>query len=145
VEIRGLMRGASPEIPQWFIHAHLPQRVEQELGTVADHLYQGVIHSKNPLTGNDLTETDQSRQNYLKRYASADLLEQVMNSWKAHLQNFVPTPEPASKSNYTNHARWMVALKEVSPQNYETLLAAWRNVHQRRSNLWKAMKQVGLG
>lgn len=34
--------------------------------------------------------------------------------------------------------------KELSPQNYETLLAQWRADHQRRSNLWKAMKQMEL-
>lgn len=102
--------------------------------------YQVVIHPKN-----SLTENDKSRQDYLKQYAPADLLEQVMNYWKTHLQNFVPKPESAAKSDYTNHVKWMVALKELSPQNYETLLAEWRNVHQRRSNLWKAMKQMGLG
>ncbi|MBD3883290.1 hypothetical protein IFO70_16100 [Phormidium tenue FACHB-886] len=101
--------------------------------------YQVVIYPRNPLT-----ENDRSRQDYLKQYASTDLFEQIMNYWKTHLQNFVPKPESASKSDYTNHAKWMVALKELSPQNYETLLAEWRNVHQRRSNLWKAMKQMGL-
>ena len=102
--------------------------------------HQVVIHAKTLLT-----ENDQSRQDYLKQYAPADLLEQVMRYWKTHLQNFVPKPESAAKSDYTNHAKWMVALKELSPQNYETLLAEWRHVHQRRSNLWKAMKQLGLG
>lgn len=102
--------------------------------------YQIVLHPRERLT-----ESDQSRQDYLKQYASADLLQQVMNYWKTHLQNFVPKPESAAKSDYGNHAKWMVALKEVSPQNYEILLAEWRNVHQRRSNLWKAMKQMGLG
>jgi len=87
---------------------------------------------------------DQSRRDYLKQYAPADLLEQVLHYWKTHLQNFVPQPEFASKSNYTPHAQWMLALKEVSPQNYETLLAQWRKDHQRRSNLWKVMKQLGL-
>lgn len=101
--------------------------------------YQVVIHSKSALTKND-----KSRQDYLKQYASADLFRQVMNYWKTHLQNLVPKPESASKSNYTNHAEWMVALKELSPQNYEMLLAQWHNEHQRRSNLWKAMRQAGL-
>jgi hypothetical protein len=36
-------------------------------------------------------------------------------------------------------------MKELSPQSYETLLAQWQVIHQRRSNLWKAMKQAGLG
>jgi hypothetical protein len=86
-----------------------------------------------------------SRRDYLKQYAPADLLDQVMNYWKVNLHNFVPKPESASKSNYTDHAKWMLALKEVSPESYETLLTQWRADHQRRSNLWKAMKQVGLG
>jgi hypothetical protein len=90
------------------------------------------------------TENERSRHKYLKQYAPTDLLERVMNYWKANLQNFVPKPELAQKSNYNEHSRWMVALKEISPHNYETLLAQWRVVHQRRSNLWKAMTAVGL-
>ncbi|MBV8883825.1 MAG: hypothetical protein JO235_07470 [Chroococcidiopsidaceae cyanobacterium CP_BM_RX_35] len=38
------------------------------------------------------------------------------------LHHFVPKPESARKSDYTEHAHWMAALKELSPQNYETLL-----------------------
>lgn len=89
-------------------------------------------------------KTDKSRQEYLQQYAPADLLDQVMNYWKINLQNFVPTPQSASKSDYTPHAQWMKALKEVSPKSYETLLAQWRSDHQRRSNLWRAMKEAGL-
>lgn len=101
--------------------------------------YQVVIQPRNLLT-----ENDKSRQDYLKQHAPADLLKQVMNYWKTHLQNFVPKPESAAKSDYTNHAKWMIALKELSPKNYAMLLAEWRNEYQRRSNLWKAMKQMGL-
>lgn len=115
------------------IHIHNPEESEYP------QFYRVVIHPQDVLT-----ENDQSRQDYLKQYAPADLFEQVMNYWKTHLQNFVPTPESASKSEYSNHAKWMVALKEVSPQNYAILLGEWRKVHQRRTNLWKAMKQMGL-
>lgn len=90
------------------------------------------------------TENDLSRHKYLRQYAPADLLERVMNYWKTNLQNFVPKPELAQKSNYYEHSRWMVALKEISPHNYNTLLTQWRVAHQRRSNLWKAMKEAGL-
>ncbi len=90
------------------------------------------------------TQNDRSRQEYLKQYAPSDLLEQVMKYWKTNLHYLIPQPELAQKSNYNEHARWMVALKEISPQNYETIVANWRVVHQRRSNLWKAMKQAGL-
>jgi hypothetical protein len=38
------------------------------------------------------TETHQSRREYLAQYAPVDLLDQVMNYWKAHLPDFVPKP-----------------------------------------------------
>jgi hypothetical protein len=60
------------------------------------------------------------------------------------LHNFVPKPELVSKSNYTHHAEWMLALKEHSPHYYAAILAQWRTDHQRRCNLWKAMKKAGL-
>lgn len=101
--------------------------------------YQVVIRPKEFSTQND-----RSRREYLKQYAPADLLDRVMNYWKTHLQHFAPKPESVHKSDYTEHARWMFALKELSPHDYETLFAQWRVVHQRRSNLWKAMKQAGL-
>lgn len=145
------------QINQWL--AHLPDN-QQELGENYDLLrfltadltaiqsqgkfeysqfYKVVIEPRQ-----FSTEDSQSRREYLKQYAPADLLDQVMNYWKTHLQNFVPKPESASKSDYTHHAQWMLALQELSPQSFETLLAQWQVVHQRRSNLWKAMKQVGL-
>lgn len=89
-------------------------------------------------------ESNPSRQAYLKQYAPPDLLEQVMNYWKAHLKAFVPRPEAAKGSEYGAQARWMAALKELSPSNYEALLTQWQDVHRRRSNLWKAMQELGL-
>jgi hypothetical protein len=50
----------------------------------------------------------------------------------------------AQKSDYTEHARWMAALKELAPRAYESLLDRWRVEHQRRRNLWKAMAKEGL-
>ncbi|NER25819.1 MAG: hypothetical protein F6J96_35020 [Symploca sp. SIO1C2] len=90
------------------------------------------------------TQDEQSRREYLQQYAPVNLLEQVINYWKTNLQEFVPQPEFAQKSDYTEHAHWMVALKELSPNDYQALLEQWRVAHQRRRNLWKAMKQEGL-
>jgi hypothetical protein len=89
-------------------------------------------------------ESNLSRQVYLKQYAPADLLDQVMNYWASHLKSFVPSPESAKSSYYGEQARWMAALKELSPSDYKTLLTHWREVHRRRSNLWKAMQELGL-
>jgi hypothetical protein len=87
---------------------------------------------------------DSSRQAYLKEFAPKDLWKQVMAYWKAHLQNFVPDPRSSHKSDYTQHTRWVAALKEIAPKDCETLLAQWKSEHIRRSNLWKAMKEAGL-
>ncbi|MEO1351955.1 MAG: hypothetical protein AAFW84_24645 [Cyanobacteria bacterium J06635_15] len=87
---------------------------------------------------------DASRQSYLQQFAPDNLWKRVMDYWKTHLQTFVPDPKAAHKSDYTQHARWMAALKELAPDAYEQLLAQWHTDHIRRSNLWKAMKQAGL-
>ncbi|MEM7794344.1 MAG: hypothetical protein AAF579_07800 [Cyanobacteria bacterium P01_C01_bin.118] len=87
---------------------------------------------------------DDSRQSYLKQFAPDDLWDKVMTYWKTYLHYFVPDPRAAHKSDYTQHARWMAALKELAPEAYEQLLAQWNVEHIRRSNLWKSMKQVGL-
>jgi hypothetical protein len=87
---------------------------------------------------------DRSRQEYLQLLAPNDLLLQVLNYWKNNLLQFVPKPELAQKSDYTEHVRWMMALQELSPPDYQSLLAQWQTVHQRRSNLWQAMEQMGL-
>jgi hypothetical protein len=93
----------------------------------------------------ELKSPDQtSRRAYLKQYASDDLIYQVMGYWKAYLQNFVPRPESVEKADYTSHARWMVALRELVPQSYEVLLEKWRIDHHRRRNLWQAMAKAGL-
>ncbi len=87
---------------------------------------------------------DASRQAYLQEFAPDDLWRQVMDYWKTHLHHFIPDPKSAHKSDYTQHARWMAAMKELAPTSYQTLLAQWHTDHARRSNLWKAMKKAGL-
>ena len=69
----------------------------------------------------------------------------ILTYWQEQLLKFIPQPELALKSDYTQHAQWMIALKELNSNNYEALLKEWRVKHQRRSNLWKAMREVGLG
>jgi hypothetical protein len=90
------------------------------------------------------TQSDESRREYLKASTPDRLFDLVMNYWKVNLHQFVPKPELVQNAEYTTHARWMVALKELSPQDYETLLAQWKVIHKRRINLWKAMKQLGV-
>lgn len=85
-----------------------------------------------------------SRREYLKQYAADDLMDKLMSYWTANLKNFVPKPENAHKSNYTAHARWMVAFQELAPADYESLRQKWEVDHHRRRNLWKAMADVGL-
>ena len=76
---------------------------------------------------------DELRQTYLQQYVPSDLWERVLTYWREQLHQFIPQPELAQKSDYTQHAQWMIALKQ------------WRVKHQRRSNLWKAMREAGLG
>jgi protease II len=50
----------------------------------------------------------------------------------------------ASKSDYTEPAKWLAALRELSPTSYQHLLAEWRIQHKQRRNLWKALEKIGL-
>ncbi len=94
---------------------------------------------------NQLSTPDEiSRRTYLQEYAPPDLWERVMAYWQANLHNFVPLPEASKSSDYTKNAQWMSALKELAPQNYHSLLSQWKVQHKRRSNLWKAMRDLGL-
>ena len=101
--------------------------------------YQVVIRS-----GELSTPDDASRQEYLKQFAPGDLLETVMAFWKDRLQEFVPSPRDVHQSDYTRHACWMAALKELAPRAFRSLLDQWRVEHERRRNLWKAMEERGL-
>jgi hypothetical protein len=88
------------------------------------------------------TQSDESRRECLKEFAPDNLFDLVMNYWKVNLHQFMPKPESVQNGEYSTHAQWMVALKELSPQDYEILLAQWKLVNKRRINLWKAMKQM---
>lgn len=90
------------------------------------------------------TRDDISRITYLQEYAPPDLWERVMAYWQANLHNFVPRPDSSQSSDYTRNAQWMSALKELAPQNYDSLLSQWKVQHKRRPNLWKAMRNLGL-
>jgi hypothetical protein len=90
------------------------------------------------------TPDDISRKIYIQEYAPSDLWERVMAYWQANLHNFVPKPETSQNSDYTKNAQWMSALKELAPQDYQNLLSQWKVQHKRRTNLWKAMENLGL-
>jgi hypothetical protein len=90
------------------------------------------------------SQSDESRREYLKASVPDNLFDLVMNYWQVNLHQFMPKPELVQNGEYSTHAEWMVALKELSPQDYETLLAQWKVTHKRRINLWKAMKQMGV-
>jgi hypothetical protein len=145
------------EITQWVLNLpasqvmlgddyHLLRMLTQDLIKIqphgqfsCPHFYDLVIYSQEVYP-----ERHQSRRKYLKLYAPNNLLEQVMNYWKMHMHLFVPRPESTGSSDYTSHANWMMALREISLPDYETILARWKLIHRRRTNLWKAMNQRGL-
>jgi hypothetical protein len=90
------------------------------------------------------TQSDESRREYLKASAPDRLFDLAIDYWKVNLHQFMPKPESVQNGEYSKHAQWMVALKELSPQDYDTLLVQWKVVHKRRINLWKAMKKMGV-
>ena len=67
-----------------------------------------------------------------------------MDVWKEHLHLIVPNPADAYKSDYTDHAAWCKAVHELNQNTYTALLSRWRKKHNRRRNLWRDMKAIGL-
>ena len=118
---------------------HDLQKIQAEQPQLAP-TFDEVVIRKQELSAPD----DVSRRGYLQQFASNDLLTQVMDYWRANLHQFVPDPLDVHRSDYTRHAQWMLALKEIVPRDYGTLLATWKSEHHRRSNLWKAMAKAGL-
>jgi hypothetical protein len=80
----------------------------------------------------------------LKKMDGGRGLLAAMEVWKEHLHLIVPDPANAYKSDYTVHAAWCNALHELNQNSYKALLLRWRKKHNRRRNLWRDMKAIGL-
>ena len=84
------------------------------------------------------------RRRGLKKMSAGPCLLGVMDVWKEHLHLIVPDPAHVNKSDYTGHADWCKALHELNQKSYTALLSQWRKKHNRRRNLWRDMKAIGL-
>jgi hypothetical protein len=80
----------------------------------------------------------------LKKMKAGPSLSLAMEVWKEHLHLIVPDPANAYKSDYTNHASWCKAVQELNQKTYNALISRWRKKHNRRRNLWRDMKAIGL-
>ena len=80
----------------------------------------------------------------LKKMNAGPGLLLAMDVWQEHLHLIVPNPADAYKSDYTDHAAWCKAVHELNQNTYTALLSRWRKKHNRRRNLWRDMKAIGL-
>jgi hypothetical protein len=84
------------------------------------------------------------RSNGLKKMKVGPCLTMAIDVWKEHLDLIVPDPANAYKSDYTDHADWCKAVHELNQKSYKALLSRWRKKHNRRRNLWRDMRAIGL-
>jgi hypothetical protein len=80
----------------------------------------------------------------LKKMNAGPGLLIAMDVWKEHLHLIVPDPANAYKSDYSDHAAWCKAVHELNQNTYTALLSRWRKKHNRRRNLWRDIKAIGL-
>ena len=80
----------------------------------------------------------------LKKMDAGPGLLVAVEVWKEHLHLIMPDPANAYKSDYSNHAAWCKALHELNQNSYKALLLRWRKKHNRRRNLWRDMRAIGL-
>ncbi len=78
----------------------------------------------------------------LKKVNGIALAPLLDDFWVKRLLDFLPDPVHADKSNYDAHAKWLAALKEVNPKEYQTILTQWKKKHHRKRNLWKAIQEL---
>ena len=83
------------------------------------------------------------RRGLQKMNAGSSLLA-AMEVWKEHLHLILPDPANAYKSDYSEHAAWCKALHELNQNSYSALLSRWRKKHNRRRNLWRDIRAIGL-
>ena len=83
------------------------------------------------------------RRGLQKMNAGSSLLA-AMEVWKEHLHLILPDPANANKSDYSEHAAWCKALHELNQNSYSALLSRWRKKHNRRRNLWRDIRAIGL-
>ena len=80
----------------------------------------------------------------LKKMNASPSLNVAMEVWKEHLHLIMPDPADAYKSDYTDHAAWCKSLHELNQNTYKALVSRWRKTHNRRRNLWRDLKAIGL-
>jgi hypothetical protein len=90
------------------------------------------------------TPDDASRRLFLTQALPKGLAEKLMACWKRILPSLVPRPERVERSDYSRHARWMAALRELAPERFAALLETWRQEHPKRKNLWAALQKHGI-
>jgi len=84
------------------------------------------------------------RCNGLKKMKAGSRLHLAMDVWKEHLHLIVPDPANVYKSDYSHHSAWSKAVHELNQKTYQVLLSRWRKKHNRRRNLWRDMRAIGL-
>lgn len=80
----------------------------------------------------------------LKKTTAGPSLVLAMEVWKEQLHLIVPDPANAYKSDYTSHASWCKAVHELNQKTYNAIISKWRIKHNRRLNLWRDMRAIGL-
>jgi hypothetical protein len=85
-----------------------------------------------------------SRRTWLKRLGVSSLAPELLAFWKRNTHRMVPDPGRIQGADYKHCAEWARALWEIHPASCERLLAQWSVVHQRKRNLWRALRTKGL-
>ncbi|MBF0495716.1 MAG: hypothetical protein HQK58_03950 [Deltaproteobacteria bacterium] len=87
---------------------------------------------------------DKSRRVWLKRLSGDHFITPLTNFWAKNVVKFIPNPGGEHKSDYTTHAMWLAATKELDPISFQRIIDQWKNDYKLRRNLWKAIGEGGI-
>ncbi len=85
-----------------------------------------------------------ARRKWLKNMDAIRFVPLLTDCWKKQATCLVPDPANAHKANYEHHARWLAAINELDTAAYQNVVSQWKQDHNRRRNLWKAVRDAGL-
>ena len=93
---------------------------------------------------NEKSDFSIARCKWHKKLNTVEILPDIINAWKNNIISLIPDPARAQKSEYSNHAKWLLATSEINSEAYVKIINKWKIDHRNRKNLWKSIKEFGL-
>ena len=91
----------------------------------------------------DFPQLAATRKAWWERFDGKSLMPAIVQFWHDHVKWMIPDPKQ-SMAEYSTHARWLAALREINPQEATELHETWKKTCRNRRNLWRDLAKYGF-